>query len=484
MCAFFKKKPTTGAALAAFVAALAVSGCSSAHLPRGMIGRLGKYDYSPSVIQTGTVRQFWWCGIAQNPNFPSQETDAILYDSMDTATGDTKGPRTVLAETPGAWDGLYTCNPKVVGGTFRNPLGDGATYKYAMYYVGIEQTSNNSIGVAFSPDGISWKKYPKPVIPASSPTGYGVGQPAPYNNDHQSAITLFYEDNAPYLHHVKATSADGVHFTVEGTLTTKGLDPICPGTWGDMAFDSKTGYWYALFDRPIRDPATTGGVQERGQLGVQLYRIPGDSLLTGQSPWEPLGIIDTNTTGFESNFIGGLVRDSYGTINVGSYPTIQMYVSVSDPQPGWNSSPKEAADSADPATWDIAPAEWVPDRPLLALARYSNGGADLVTTGWVSPYGRFQKVSILGHLYQSPRAAATSEWYACKSGDADFFVSLDPGCEGQRILGTHGFAYSQADPNLNLIALYRCEGAQGHFVSQDAKCEGQKVDGLLGYAMP
>ena len=47
-----------------------------------------------------------------------------------------------------------------------------------------------------------------------------------------------------YLHHVEAISSDGVHFTTSGTLTTNGLDAGSQ-TWGDMAYDPQTGYWYA-----------------------------------------------------------------------------------------------------------------------------------------------------------------------------------------------------------------------------------------------
>jgi hypothetical protein len=240
--------------------------CGSSQLPKGMIGRLNKYDYSPSVIQSGNVKQFWWCGDATNPSNPSQDTDAILYESMDLVTGKNIGPLTVMAETANAWDSVYTCNPKVIGGTFNNPLGDGQTYTYAMYYVGTSDGATNNIGVAFSNDGITWKKYPQPVIRTTSPTGYGVGQPALYNTDHKSGITMFYEDSNPTIHHVEATSNDGVHFTMRGTLTTNGLDPDCSEpSWGDMAYDGETGYWYAVFNRPLRDPSTTGGLVERAR---------------------------------------------------------------------------------------------------------------------------------------------------------------------------------------------------------------------------
>lgn len=465
-----------------FAVGMVLSGCSSSQLPKGVIGRMGRYDYSPSVIQTGNVKQFWWCGLAQNPTDSSQETDAILYESVDSVSGQTKGPWTVLAETRGAWDASFTCNPKVIGGTFVNPLGDGATYSYAMYYVGINQSSNNNIGVAFSGDGIHWKKYPQPVIWADNGIGYGVGQPSLINSDHKAAITMFYEDSYPAAHHVKATSNDGIHFTVQGSITHKGLDPGCPGQWGDMAFDPKTGYWYALFNRDIRAPDTTGGVIERGQYGVELYRIPDRTLFSGDVPWQLLATFDTNVTGFESNFIGAIVRDQFGSVVVGSYPALEMYLSVSDPQPGWNYSAKEAGKSADPSTWDIAPVKWVPGQGPRALTQYSNGKSYLVTTGWVSPFAGFKQNSVVGHLHATPATGATNRLYACKKGSEDSFLSLDPACGGSRIIGTSGFAYPQAQSQL--VPLYQCMSPRGHFVSRDPKCQGQQEEEFLGYILP
>jgi hypothetical protein len=459
--------------------------CSNEQLGAGMIGRIGKYDYSPSVIQSGDVRQFWWCGLAVNPTRTSQETDAILYESVNQTTGATEGPLTVLAETKGAWDSVYSCNPKVIGGSFDNPLGDGQSFQYAMYYVATSDGSSNNIGVAFSQDGIHWQKYPQPVIRTSTPIGYGVGQPALYNSDHKAAITMFYEDYSPVVHHVAATSNDGVHFTVQGTLTTIGLDPDSPeANWGDMAYDSKTGYWYAAFNRPLRALSTTGNIREQGQIGVELYRIPDSALLTGSTPWQQLSTIDSNKTGYESNFIAGFVRDFYGNLNVGSYPVIEMYVSVSNPQPGWNKTPTDAAKSADPTKWDLAPFSWTPDNPLMPFYRYYNGTAHEVTTGWVSPSANFQQESLLGHLYESPQQGATVPFYGCKNGDRDYFVSTDSACEGSRILGKNGYGYAQPVDGLNLIALYRCKTSHDHFVSQDSKCEGETVDGILGYAVP
>jgi hypothetical protein len=475
-------------AVAALGMVLFEVGCST-ELGAGMIGRPGVYDYSPSVIQIGGVRQVWWCGYAPNPNKPSQITDSIQYESIDVISSKVMvGPVTVLAETPGAWDSVYSCNPKVIGGIFVNPLGDGQTYAYAMYYVATADGAGtiNSIGVAFSKDGVGWKKYPQPVIKTPYPApAYGVGQPAVYNSDQHSAIVVFYEDaDGTTVQHLAATSTDGVHFTVQGTLTENGLNAADSGTsWGDMAYDSTSGYWYAAFNLPGRNPSTTGGITEQGQYGVELYKIPGNSLLSGATPWEELHSFDTNMTGFESNFIAGFVRDQYGNVNVGLYPTIEMYVSVSNPAPEWNAAPVVAASQASSQSWDIGPVQWVPGSPLMSLNRYNNGTSHLVTTGWV-PSGGFKLEASVGHIYESPQQGATVPFYGCKKGSTDYFVSLDSACEGQRILGKNGYGYAQPNASLKLVAVYRCSTKQDHFVSLDAACEGKTTDELLGYVLP
>jgi len=468
-----------------------LAGCTSVSLPPGAIGNAGKYNYSPSIIEEANTRQFWWCSKGRNPNDPSMDTDAIFYASMNLVTQEVSSPVLVLAESPGTWDAAYTCNPKVIAGVFQNPLGDGQKFGYAMYYVATSRVdgTNNSIGVAFSNDGIHWMKYPDPVIMSTALAGsgvYGVGQPALYNADGNAAITMFYEDWLPSIHHVAAVSKDGVHFTVQGTLTQNGLDPDNPGAiWGDMSYDSKAGEWYAIFNRPARPPSTTGDVHENGQYGIELYKIPQNAILTGSSPWQQLVTIDTNSTGFESNFIPGFGRDKWGNVNVKAYPTIQMYTSVSYPAPAWDATPAEAGTSGRLDTWIIMPMSWAPNTSTaLALNRYFNGKVYEVTTGWISPKAGFKLQETLAHLQANPLSGATTPFYGCKAGQLDYFVSLDVNCEGQRALGKQGYGYSQAVSGLNLVALYRCISQNGHFVSTDPECEGQATDELLGYAAP
>jgi hypothetical protein len=469
-----------------FVAGVGCSDIFTNKPPGAFLGRTGLDDYSPSAIQIGNLQQFWWCGQGRNP-ITSQDTDSIQYATFNTSTNAESEPVVVLAETPGTWDSAFTCNPKVIGGVFNNPLGDGDTYSYAMYYVATSSPIGvaNNIGVAFSNDGINWKKYPQPVILTPTQEFYGVGQPAAYNSDQKSGIWLFYELDTTTSSHFKATSTDGIHFTVQGELTTNGLDAdLLDGSWGDMAYDFVAGYWYATFNMPRRNSSTTGNVAELGQMGIALYRIPNGSLLTGATPWQKLDSFDTNLTGHEVNFIGGFLRDEYGNVNVGPYPTIQIYTSMSNPAPPWNATPTMAGESGGPSNWDIGSVQWVPGSQPMALNRYSNNTTDEVTTGWVDPAAGFTLESVLGHLYEGPQQGATVALYGCKSGTTSYFVSTDSTCGGALLLGVNGYVYPTPQTGLSLLALYSCSTALDPSVSNDANCEGKGSSALLGYALP
>lgn len=455
-----------------------------------VVGRPYLYDYSSSVIQDGTVRKFWWCGQGQNPVVSSQFTDTILYESIDSATGQQVGPKVVLAETPNAWDSAYTCNPHVVLGTFTNPLGDGVTYTYALYYVGTSETeyTNNSIGVAFSNDGISWKKYPSPAIPAHSSSGSGPAQPVAFNVDGKQAITVFYEDDSQPLgpnHHTEAVSSDGVHFTDVGPLTTAGLT-IAPSlaSWGDMALSSD-GFWYATFNLPGRDISSTGGVRELTSPGIELYRIPQDDLLAGEVGWQQLKVVDTNSTGYEAVFLADFLSDGHGNLYDDGSGTVQMFPAFSNLALSWNQGAASSALAAGPNQWDIGQISWSPTgSPFYDLKRYYNGQAHLVTTGWVDPHGGFVLEKTLGKIYQYPQNGATIALNACKTGTTDTFLSLDQGCEGQRVNGIDGYIFAKPVNGGATVPIYRCYTGTDHFVSTDPACEGSRTELLLGFILP
>lgn len=474
--------------LVSFICFVGMLGCGTAD-PTGVVaGRPGIYDYSPSVILEGNVLKLWWCGVGRNPDNSSQNSDTILYESIDQSTHEVVGPEIVMAEGVNTWDSVFTCNPRVVEGSFANPLGDGNTYTYEMFYVATSDHTgiDNSIGAAFSNDGVHWSKYPQPVITYKSIGYYGVGQPAAYNEDQKSSITVYYENDNPYATHIKATSSDGLHFTDQGVITRNGLDPTnAQPSWGDMGYDPSTGYWYAAYNLPTRAAATTGGVAESGQFGVQLYRIPNSSLFTGATPWAFVKTIDTNLTGFEANFIASLLHDKYGNINTGPYPAIELYTSISDPRTRWSATPSQMGADASADYWDIGSYTWEPGQPLLPLNRYSNLVTYEVTTGWTDPAAGFKLDLLLGHLYESPQNGATVPFYGCKSGTTDYFVSLDNECEGQYVVGLEGFGYAKPVAGMELVPLYRCNtGGAATFVSKQANCEFRGQGTLLGYAQP
>jgi len=251
-----------------------------------------------------------------------------------------------------------------------------------------------------------------------------------------------------------------------------------------MGFDPSTKYWYAAFNLPARSPSTTGNVIERGDYGFQLYRIPDSSLLSGTTPWQMLKTVDTNLTGYESNFLPSLLHDKYGNINIGAYPKLELFVSTALPQPAWNASPKSAGEAGDVAKWAIAVNSYDPAETTLALKRYLNSQTYETTTGWINT-AKFFPDGTLGHLYTTPQNGANQPFYGCKEGSTGYFVSLDMACRGQRILGLNGYGYAQQPSGVATVALYSCRSANnGQFLSKDPACEGKGGGTLLGYALP
>jgi hypothetical protein len=72
--------------------------------------------------------------------------------------------------------------------------------------------------------------------------------------------------------------------------------------------------------------------------------------------------------------------------------------------------------------------------------------------------------------------------HGCRSGSADYFLSLDPACEGQTGLGIEGYAYDAPPTAEPTQAVYRCQvPGRDHFASSSSDCEGQRTEVNLGY---
>jgi hypothetical protein len=197
-----------------------------------------------------------------------------------------------------------------------------------------------------------------------------------------------------------------------------------------------------------------------------------------------LKTVDTNLTGYESNFLPSLLHDKYGNINIGSYPKLELFVSTAIPAPAWDASPESAGQSGSIFQWAIAVNAYDPTAGLLSLQRYRNDKTFDVTSGWADPV-KFFPDTTLGHLYAAPRNGANQAFYSCKVDSLGYFVSLDPACEGQRILGVNGYGWAQKPAGTAAIALYSCTSSQyGRFLSKDPACEGNGTGKLLAYGLP
>lgn len=473
-------------------------------------GLTGYYDYSDSGIldQTAGTETHWWCG-----DLPGHVTDTILEQQVRLSDRSvTISRQQVLAEgSTGAWDSVFTCNPTVVEGNFIDPFGDGANYTYAMYYVGTANSagSDNSIGAAFSRDGTAWRKYPTPVLEFGN-TGHGYyGFAQPNASIVGGRVELIFEESnaptgrgsglvstRPQVHHAQGSAVvpavsthwyalanpDGVTFASPAHITSAGL-PLPTPSWGGTAFDPQDGRWYAAFnDDPTRPTSTTGGIGELGQPGVTLYAT--SNLDSGT--WTRLDTIDTVTTGAESNFIAGILRDPSGNVSGAVLPSIKLDLSQSWPRPAYNAFGAALGTSGAFNDWQIGTATWTPGQPWRTLQRVvSTSGSHEVTTGWWDSAVYHAESVNLGKLAEAPTGTATTPVYLCKFSGTDYVDTLRSDCAGNYQVGLLG--YISPSPGTGLIPIYSCVSGTGHFVSPSAACEGARVDtlepaGLLGYS--
>ncbi|MDG4764134.1 S8 family peptidase [Solwaraspora sp. WMMD406] len=115
--------------------------------------------------------------------------------------------------------------------------------------------------------------------------------------------------------------------------------------------------------------------------------------------------------------------------------------------------------------------------PTAVLYRFWNGRDHISST---TPVAGYQREHSSGSVRTSP-TAGTHPLYQCLVGNWDYMTSLDANCEGQRIVGLIGYAYS-SPPAGSYSTLYRCRMNSGdHFDSIASNCEGQIVEGRLGY---
>lgn len=134
-----------------------------------------------------------------------------LQGGYDPSTWTRSGAWTVIDGSahglvPGEWDGEMVRYPHV--------LEDGAAYK--MWYVGAALTGPSSVGYATSSDGITWTRYPDPVLePGAAGEWDSDGFEAPFViKENDTSYRMWYTgygQPGPAIGY--ATSTDGIHWT-------------------------------------------------------------------------------------------------------------------------------------------------------------------------------------------------------------------------------------------------------------------------------
>jgi len=155
---------------------------------------------NPHIIIENGVYKMWY------KNLENNGVGSIGYaESSDGISWDTVGGGQVIAPGPvGSWDaGMVTPGPVIK---------ENGIYK--MYYSGaVEAHQSGQIGLATSPDGINWTKYPNPVITSGSGWDYSINAGSLIKKD--GIYYLYYHGwEAPKEYREGlATSTDGINWT-------------------------------------------------------------------------------------------------------------------------------------------------------------------------------------------------------------------------------------------------------------------------------
>lgn len=181
------------------------------------VGDPGSWDShfldTPDWLKDSSGYKMYYFGDTDNLSVGGAIGLAVSADGINWTR---HGNQPVLSPgTPGDWDGLFIESPSV--------LYDGSLYY--MWYSGIDTTWRVRIGVATSPDGITWTKYPgNPVITEGSLYAWdGLSVAVPAVIYHNQAFEMWY-CGASYLDLLDnntvdtlkvgyATSPDGLNWT-------------------------------------------------------------------------------------------------------------------------------------------------------------------------------------------------------------------------------------------------------------------------------
>lgn len=232
--------------------------------------------YLPRVTYDGTQFRMWYAGSN------STSYDRIGYASSPDGLTWTKYPMPVLLpgnRQPGrtVWDSLEVSLGSVVW--------NGSAF--LMWYSGRSvKDASESVGLAFSSDGVSWTKYQSnPVMTSDSNDLY------PYVIRVGNAYKMWYtEGTFPILWIDSAASIDGIHWTKNPEAT---LEPGAafgqPGSWDGSAIYSPaviyngSAYWmWYTGGSGVTNRATVGYATSKDGISLKSWIEAPDNPIVSQ----------------------------------------------------------------------------------------------------------------------------------------------------------------------------------------------------------
>lgn len=310
--------------LVALIMLAAFSGAASAQVVYDgvILDRSTKWDGYPAHLFVNGMHHIWWC--SQGPG-----SKDVIYHSKKSSSlgpGGWSTPQQVLDHTQVSWANGHICDPSVAYGSFNY---NGTNYSYVLFFTAQVPSSggNNSIGVAYSNNGINWVAHTSPVIvPNGATTGYGAGMSGAAFNPVTGKLEHVYLDTtfSPLLRLNETTN--GLSFAPSPPSATQ-LDAAGrlgnDGQGPDIAYNPIDGYWYAA-------------IKCHDQLGVydgetRVLRAVNPNDLLGA--WQVIGVVNLKLTGLPQNHNPGLGKNSDGSLYVDAGGWAYVFFGVGQVRP-------------------------------------------------------------------------------------------------------------------------------------------------------
>ncbi len=293
------------------------------------------YNYAPSVIFDNGTRHMWTCSNTSNPGEFRDVISYFIGNSLNHVTLNNSDNKT-------SWDGYHVCDPSIIK---TKTLFNGQEYQYLMAYLGEdwndangdgqfvchtspqECSMHNQTGVAFSNSLAGpWIKFDKPILPFSSRTEWGIGQPSLIKKSNGN-IVLFYTQGDKFKTSVYAKEYSFLEFDINQgpklisgpiELHNVGLINSHIQSFRNADFVLSSDYQTLYMLRASDDDSF-----------IQIGSINFDLLLKGQGSWTTIRHIDrfdthyplNHNAGFAKTVDGHLPNPSKLTLYITSNPT-------------------------------------------------------------------------------------------------------------------------------------------------------------------